>query len=77
MIKCITQKRANGIIDNRQEFGLFVVPQYYAKCMIFTAIDNSNGNAYCEEFTDLKNAIAYLYMRPCITKEGTVLYSDI
>lgn len=52
----ISQKKASEIIDNRKPEGLF----YHKENDRYIGIDNSVGEAFVEEFTDLETCIYWL-----------------
>jgi hypothetical protein len=57
MIAVISIKRANEIIDKREPVGLFLVIEND----MFVGIDNSTGEEWTEEFTDLNKCIKWLH----------------
>lgn len=57
MIEIITAKKAHKIIQTRKPYGSFL---RLHKNGTFTGIDNTAGEAFTEDFKDLKNCIAYL-----------------
>ena len=71
-IKFISAERANEIINNmtrRRNYGLFVVRgvrwisgsgESQVPIPTYTAIDNSTGDAFIEEFNTCEGAIAWL-----------------
>ena len=56
-IKRITARQAHQIIENREPLGLFYVCQ---EGEIYTAIDNSGGHAWIEDFDNVIDCIDYL-----------------
>jgi hypothetical protein len=56
MIKKITPSEAYCIIYSRQPFGLF----YLLHDGVYVGIDNSNGHAWMEEFTNLRQCKRWL-----------------
>lgn len=56
MIEVITNSQASEIINTRSPRGKFLVIEKG----IFVGIDNQTGDAWTEDFTDLKRCIKYL-----------------
>lgn len=70
MIEIITAKKAHKIIETRKPCGSFLRIQ---KDGTFTGIDNTCGEAFTEDFRDLKNCLAYLNgadLEDCLELEG-------
>lgn len=57
MIEIITSEQADSIIETRKPYGRFLILN---KDKTFTGIDNLNGEAFTEDFRNLKNCLAYL-----------------
>ncbi|WP_373845017.1 hypothetical protein [Clostridium sp.] len=57
MIEIIGSEKADKVIDTRRPYGSFLRIQ---KDGTFTGIDNTCGEAFTEDFKDLKNCMAYL-----------------
>lgn len=57
MITVVSVKRANEVIDKRDSVGLFLVIEND----MFVGIDNSTGEAWTEEFTDLNKCLRWLH----------------
>ncbi|MCD2345776.1 MULTISPECIES: hypothetical protein [Clostridium] len=57
MIAVVSIKRANEIIDKCEPVGLFLV----IEDDMFVGIDNSTGEAWTEEFTDLNKCLRWLH----------------
>lgn len=55
-IKEIDKKTASSIIENRIPLGLFWVKEDE----VYVGIDNTTGDAWCEEFKDLESCYKYL-----------------
>jgi hypothetical protein len=55
----ISQEKANAIIESREPKGVF----YHKENDRYIGIDNSVGEAFVEEFTDLKTCIYWLENR--------------
>ena len=55
-IKKISDEQAGRIIDTRYPLGLF----YVLKAGVYIGIDNSNGEAWTEEFSDLRKCKRWL-----------------
>ena len=62
MIKKITTSEADCIIYSRRPFGLF----YLIHDGVYIGIDNSNGHAWTEEFTNLRQCKHWL-LNPSVT----------
>ncbi|MFU0784530.1 hypothetical protein [Clostridium sp.] len=56
MIQIITHEQASKIIEISKPLGNFITIENGT----FTGIDNITGNAFTEDFKDLKNCLAYL-----------------
>lgn len=56
MIEVINGKAADKIIDTRKPIGQFLI----LNKDVYTAIDNSNGEAWTEDFKNLKNCLMFL-----------------
>lgn len=56
MIEIITGEKADKVIKTEKPYGSFIVLEEGG----FTGIDNTTGNAFTEDFKDLKNCLAYL-----------------
>ena len=56
-IKRITSRQAHQIIEQREPLGLFYVCKGDG---IYTAIDNSGGHAWTEDFDNIGDCIDYL-----------------
>lgn len=56
VIRKITLEQANTIIDTRQPLGSF----YVLEAGIYIGIDNSNGQAWMEEFPNLQKCKCWL-----------------
>jgi len=56
MIQSITREQASKIIETNKPLGSFITIENDT----FTGIDNITGNAFTEDFKDLKNCLAYL-----------------
>ena len=56
MIQIITHEQASKIIETNKPLGSFITIENDT----FTGIDNITGNAFTEDFKDLKNCLAYL-----------------
>lgn len=56
-IKRITSRQADQIIEKREPLGLFYVCQENRN---YTAIDNSGGQAWTEDFDNIGDCIDYL-----------------
>ena len=56
MIKIVMPEKAAKVIDSRKPMGQFLVLNKDA----YTAIDNSNGEAWTEDFRNLKNCLMFL-----------------
>lgn len=70
MIKIITVEQTHKIIDTGRPYGSFLRIQ---KDGTFTGIDNTGGEAFTEDFKDLKNCLAYLNgadLEDCLELEG-------
>ena len=57
-IECIGRKEALKVIDTRKPLGLFVLHDLCNDC--YSAIDNSTGDAWVEDFDTMAEAIAWL-----------------
>lgn len=57
MIAVVSVERANKIIDKRETVGLFLIIEND----MFVGIDNSTGEAWTEEFTDLNKCLKWLH----------------
>ena len=56
-IEIINSKEAKEIIENREPIGKFII-EYVGN--IYTGIDNSNGDAWTEDFKSFNNCIDWL-----------------
>lgn len=56
MIKKITPSESDGIIYSQRPFGLF----YLFHDGVYVGIDNSNGHAWTEDFTNLRQCKKWL-----------------
>jgi hypothetical protein len=69
VIKIITPEKADQVIETRKPYGSFIVLEEGG----FTGIDNTAGEAFTEDFKDLKNCLAYLHgaeLEDCLELEG-------
>jgi len=60
MIKIIKPEQADSIIETRKPYGRFIVLENGW----FVGIDNTTGEAWTENFKDLKNCLAFLNGAP-------------
>jgi len=71
MIEIITSEQADSIIETRKPYGRFLILN---RDKTFTGIDNLDGEAFTEDFKDLRNCLAYLHGAPledCLELEGS------
>lgn len=61
MIEIIGPEKADSIIETRKSYGRFLILN---RDKTFTGIDNLDGEAFTEDFKDLKNCLAYLSGAP-------------
>jgi len=59
-IKSISKDDAAKIIETREPKGLFFIQEKTKEKKKYTGIDNSDGNAWVEEFKTLKECLAWL-----------------
>ncbi|MFL0196965.1 hypothetical protein ACJDU8_15565 [Clostridium sp. WILCCON 0269] len=57
MIEVISKEKSSKIIDTRKPYGSFLLLN---KDGSFTGIDNTAGEAFTEDFKNLKNCLEYL-----------------
>lgn len=70
-IKTVSLAKAASIIETRQPRGLFVT----IEDDVFTAIDNNEGEAWTEDFEDVRDCIAWLIDEDYRTSEDDEDYS--
>lgn len=68
----ITNAEAAKIIDTRMPRGFFLTPETDGT---FTAIDNENGDAFTENFPDMKTAVEWLNGIFEVGEDDTICYS--
>lgn len=68
-IERITSKEASEIIENRERLGLF----FMIEKNLIIGIDNSDGNAWTEEFGSLEECRKWLNGEEAVDRFGIVL----
>lgn len=58
IITAISNRRARKIIDSYKPLGLFIY--YDKKQKVYIGIDNSSGEAYTEEFNQIRECLSWL-----------------
>ncbi len=73
-IKVISRESANKILDSTGEkytpLGRYLVPDEVNREIIWTAIDNSTGEAWTEEFTSRMSASRWLNGHTAVDRFG-------
>jgi hypothetical protein len=69
-IERITDEEATAIIRTREPLGQFYHIDKTGPRPVYVAIDNSDGDAWVEEFWTLASAKRYLEGKPCRDRFG-------
>ena len=64
-IQRVSDELATQIIRTRRPLGRFYHRSESDGRVVYTAIDNSTGDAWCEDFWTLQSAKKYLNGQPC------------